>query len=174
MSSLSLLHFADKRLKHKANNVVQFDDNLKSLAAALIEAMQRLNLISICAPQVGIGERITIIPDGQGQPFILVNPELIHSEGEITVEEDCNVFPHIVFNTARKHTVKVAYNDIHGAFHEQTFSEYPAALLQQHLDHFEGKLMIDFLSALKKERFIKQYEKMLAGGHDACHHGCSH
>lgn len=172
MRSLSLLHYSDRRLKQKANDVALFDQNLQSMIAALLLTMEELHLTTICGPQVGIPERIMIIADAKAHPVILINPELIQSEGEITVEEGSNIFPHIVFNTARKQTIKVAYNDVDGAVQEQEFTDYEAVQIQQHLDHFKGKLLIDFMSGLKKERFLKQYEKMLEGG--ACHHGCSH
>ena len=172
MKSLSLLHYADRRLKQNANDVAQFDDNLKSLVAAMMEAMHRLHLISICAPQVGIPERILIIPDQKAQPLIMINSQIVQGEDEAFAEEESNIFPHIAFNTSRKKDITVAYNDIHGAVHEQHFTDNAAILIQQHLDHFKGKLLVDFMSALKKERFLKQYDKMIAEG--ACHHGCSH
>lgn len=172
MSKFKLLHYSDRRLKLRAQPVVLFDDNFKSLVALMIEALERNHLNSLCAGQIGIPEKIIILKDEANQPIVLINPEIVKSEGEIVLEEECNLFPHIVFNTSRKDNLLLTYNDIHGGVVEAKFSGMHAGMIQQYLDQFQGKLLIDNMSNLKKERFLKKYEEMLA--HHACHHGCAH
>lgn len=161
MSLLTILEFPDPRLRTKAAPVTVFDARLKQLVADLLETMYAANGVGLAATQVDVHQHVLVIDmsDERNQPLVLVNAEIVETEGSQVYQEGCLSFPGIYADVTRALKVKVKAHDADGnAFiHE---AEGPLAVAVQHeLDHLAGKVFVDYLSPLKRSLLLKRLEK---------------
>ena len=163
MALLTLRHFPDPCLRETAQPVTVFDDELKTFVTDMTETMYAERGIGLAAPQVGVCKRVIIvdISENRDQPMALINPEFIQCDGEMMMMDGCLSLPESYTETQRYSSVTVRYQDINGAEHTLEAEGLQAGCLQHEVDHLNGKLFIDHLSPLKRQRIEKKVKKTL-------------
>ena len=162
MALLPILRFPDPRLKKVAARVEKVDDDLRHLARDMAETMYEAPGIGLAATQVDVHKRLIVmdVSETRDQLLVLINPELVVAEGEQVGEEGCLSVPGIYDKVERAERVVVRYLDLDGK--EQTIEAdgLLAVCLQHEMDHLQGKVFVDHLSALKqlriKNKLVKQ------------------
>lgn len=169
MATLEILHFPDPRLRTKAKSVKKVDDNIRNLLKNMLETMYKAEGVGLAATQVNQHLRVIVIDVSADQksPLFLVNPEIIKAEGTFIrdKEEGCLSVPETYAKVERfqKITVK-ALNEKGEPFVLEVDGENPAqellcVCIQHEIDHLNGKLFVDYLSALKRQFIRKKLEK---------------
>ncbi len=161
MSVLTVLHYPDDRLRTIAKPVTEFNEKLRQLVADMIETMYAENGIGLAATQVNIHQRVVVIDlsEERNQPQVFINPEISTKSGDTTYEEGCLSVPQNYANVERAAEVTVKAQDAEGNPFEVNANGLLAICLQHGLDHLVGKLFIDYLSPLKRDRIRKKLEK---------------
>ncbi|MBR0680038.1 peptide deformylase [Roseomonas eburnea] len=164
--NLPILLVPDPRLRAKAKPVAEADaDRVRALAPRMLAAMYAAPGIGLAAPQVGELLRLVVIDlqkDEQQDPIVLVNPEIVAASKELaTREEGCLSLPGQYAEVTRPAVVKVRYRDLTGARHEIEGEGLMAACLQHEIDHLDGVLFVDYLSALKRNMLLRKLAKEL-------------
>ncbi len=161
MAQRTILEFPDPRLRTRARPVTAFDAALGTLIDDLFETMYAAPGIGLAATQIDVHQRVIVIDlssDRSGQ-LALVNPEILAREGEASTEEGCLSVPGIFDEVKRAAKVRVRARDRTGAVLERDYDETLAVCIQHEMDHLEGKLFVDYLSDLKRERIRKKLDK---------------
>jgi len=155
-------------LSQPGEPVTEFDDKLRKLVADMFETVYAANGIGLAAPQVGIGKRLTVIDLSLGkdpaQKLVLINPEIISSEGKLYEEEGCLSFPEIREKVSRAAKVRIRAQDERGKWFEMDGEELLARCFQHEIDHVDGKLFIFRMSALKRDLVLRQIRKLQRDG----------
>jgi peptide deformylase len=161
MALRTILEFPDPRLRTRAQPVTQFDAELHRLVDDLLETMYAAPGIGLAATQVDAHQRLIVIDVSveRTEPVILINPEILSSDGEAVTEEGCLSVPGVFDEVRRAAKVRVRANDRNGAVFEREFEGMLAVCVQHEMDHIDGKLFVDYLSSLKRERIRKKLEK---------------
>ncbi len=162
MALLPILLYPHPNLRKVAQRVDIFDDELRQLVADMFETMYAAPGIGLAATQVDVHRRLAVIDvsETKDQPLVLINAEILEASGVEEMEEGCLSIPDVHEKVARKDRVRIRYQDIDGAEHELDTDGLLAVCIQHELDHLEGRLFIDHLSPLKRERALKKYEKL--------------
>ena len=163
---LPILFVPDPRLRAKAKPVAGADSaRVRDLAAQMLATMYAAPGIGLAAPQVGELLRLVVIDlqkDDARQPMVLVNPELVAASAETaTREEGCLSLPGQYADVTRPARVKVRYLDLEGAKREIEGEGLLSACLQHEIDHLDGVLFVDYLSALKRNMLLRKLSKEL-------------
>ena len=161
MSQLTILHFPDPRLRKSALPVETVDDSVRTLVDDMLETMYAAPGIGLAATQVNVQRRIIVIDvsDAKNQPLVLINPTLLERQGEDDMEEGCLSVPGFYETVRRAQRVRVSALDRRGDAFEIDASGLLAVCIQHELDHLDGRLFVDYLSTLKRERIRKKLEK---------------
>jgi peptide deformylase len=161
MSILEILHFPDPRLRQKAAPVAVVDEKIRSIVDNMFETMYSAPGIGLAAVQVNILMQIIVIDisEDKKQPLCLINPKILKSQGEEKMEEGCLSVPGIYENVKRAETIMVRYLDREGKTIEREFVGLLAVCIQHEMDHLVGKLFVDYLSEMKRNRIRKKLEK---------------
>ncbi len=159
--NLEILIFPDPRLRNRAKPVSAVDNRIQSLIDDLFETMYEAPGIGLAATQVGIPLRIAVIDvsEDQSQPLCLINPEILTREGEETMEEGCLSVPGYRESVTRAERIRLRALDRTGKPFELAADDLLAVCIQHEIDHLDGKLFVDYLSALKRQRIRKKLEK---------------
>lgn len=163
MAVLTLLHFPDERLRKVATPVEKVDDEIRTLIDDMIETMYAERGIGLAAPQVNVSKRIVVIDvsENRDQPIALINPKIISTEDEIMdMMDGCLSIPDSFAPTQRFRYLKVKALDRNGDEIELEAADLFAGCIQHELDHLNGKLFIDHLSPLKRQRIEKKQKKL--------------
>ena len=173
MALLSILTAPDPRLKKKAKPVEKVDDGVRKLMADMLATMYAAPGIGLAAPQVGVNQRVIVLDvarEGEPpNPLKMANPEITWvSDDDNTYEEGCLSVPEHYAEVVRPRAVKVRYLDETGAQREIEAEGLLATCLQHEIDHLDGVLFIDHLSALKRNMILRKLlkEKKSAGTGD--------
>ncbi|OOZ37528.1 peptide deformylase [Solemya velesiana gill symbiont] len=161
MAILDILHFPDPRLRTKAKPVADVDDTIRRLVDDMFETMYQAPGIGLAATQVNVHQRVVIIDlsEERNQPLCLINPEITAKEGIEEMEEGCLSVPDVAEKVSRADRIKVSALDRDGNPFELEADSLLAVCIQHELDHLDGKLFIDYLSSLKRQRIRKKLEK---------------
>ena len=161
MALRTILEYPDPRLRTKAQPVSEFTPALRALADDLLETMYAAPGIGLAATQIDVHQRMIVIDvsEERDQPLVLVNPEILAREGSTRVEEGCLSVPEIFEEVERATHVRLRYQDLSGERIERECDELLAVCVQHEIDHLEGKLFVDYLSDLRRERIRKKLEK---------------
>lgn len=162
MAVHNVLHFPDPRLRNKALPVDVVDDSIRTLVDDMFETMYYDQGIGLAATQINITKRvITIdISDTRDQQLCLINPEILELKGTEEMEEGCLSVPGIYDTVQRADWVKVRALNRQGESFELETDGLLAVCIQHEIDHLNGKLFIDYLSQLKRERIAKKMKKL--------------
>jgi peptide deformylase len=161
MSLRTILEFPDPRLRARALPVTRFDAELGRLVADMFETMYAAPGIGLAAPQIDVQLRLLVIDisEERNQPLVLINPEILSREGVAVTEEGCLSVPGIFDEVQRAAKIRVRAQDRNGELFERDYEGTLAVCVQHEMDHIEGKLFVDYLSDLKRERIRKKLEK---------------
>ncbi|SHE19983.1 peptide deformylase [methanotrophic endosymbiont of Bathymodiolus puteoserpentis (Logatchev)] len=162
MSILSILEFPDPRLRTVAKPVKEVDKALGGLVDDMFETMYEAHGVGLAATQVNVHQRIIVIDisEEKDQPVCLINPEIMDSLGEEESDEGCLSVPGIFEPVTRAETIKVKALDKRGESFELEADGLLAVCIQHEMDHLLGKLFVDYLSPLKRQRIKKKMQKM--------------
>jgi peptide deformylase len=163
MAVLEILRFPDPRLRKIASPVEKIDDSIKELARDMLETMYVENGIGLAATQVNIQKRIIVIDLNyeNPNPMILINPKIISATGNEEMQEGCLSVPDVYETVQRSEIISVKYLTLENKIMEQQADDLLAVCIQHEIDHLDGKLFIDYLSALKRNRIEKRMEKQI-------------
>jgi len=142
MAIRQLRYENDPILRKKSREVDVIDDRIKTLAQDMLDTMYKEEGVGLAAPQVGILKRVIVVDVGEG-PLILINPKIVHEEGENIALEGCLSIPGKSGKVCRPEKVKVKYLDIEGNSSEVEGIGLLARALCHEIDHLDGILYID-------------------------------
>ena len=166
MALLEILHFPDPRLRLKAQPVPQVDDQVRQMVRDMYETMYQAPGIGLAATQVNIQQEIIVIDvsEEKDQPLCLINPKIIETNGTEETQEGCLSVPGFYENVTRAEYVKIQALNEGGESFELEADGLLAVCIQHEMDHLEGKLFVDYLSALKRQRIKKKLVKLEKSG----------
>ena len=161
MAILDILHFPDARLRNVAKPVAQVDDKVRQLIDDMFETMYQAPGIGLAATQVDEPRRVLVIDisEDRSQPLALINPEILARDGEEEMDEGCLSVPGVYETVQRAERVRVRAQDREGNAFEMDADGLLAVCIQHEIDHLDGKLFVDYLSSLKRQRIRKKLEK---------------
>jgi peptide deformylase len=161
MALRTILEFPDPRLRTRAEPVTRFDGALGTLIDDMLETMYAAPGIGLAATQVDVHKRLIVIDvsEEHNEPLVLINPEILARDGEAQTEEGCLSVPGIFDEVKRAARVRVRAQDRNGETFEGDYQDVLAVCIQHEMDHLEGRLFVDYLSDLKRERIRKKLDK---------------
>ncbi|HDU8346187.1 TPA: peptide deformylase [Proteus mirabilis] len=162
MAVLHVLHYPDERLRTIAKPVEKVDAEIQKIVDDMFETMYLEEGIGLAATQVDIHQRIIVIDisETRDQKLVLINPELLDQEGDTGIEEGCLSIPEQRAFVPRAERVKVKALDYNGQPFELEADDLLAICIQHEMDHLVGKLFVDYLSPLKRQRIRQKVEKL--------------
>jgi len=161
LSVLTILEFPDDRLRKKAAAVKTVDDAIRQLTDDMLETMYESRGVGLAATQVNVHQRVIVIDvsEDKNAPLCLINPEIISKDGVEESEEGCLSVPGFFEKVKRAEHIKVKALDRDGQAFEFDARDLLAVCVQHEMDHLDGKLFVDYLSPLKRQRIKKKLEK---------------
>jgi peptide deformylase len=163
-----IVKFGNPVLERPAETVTIFDRELKTLVEDMFESMYAAHGVGLAAPQIGIGKRLAVIDvtfkEDPKAKLVLVNPEILHTEGKNRQNEGCLSIPDFREPVTRANKVTVKAQDVNGKWFEETGEELLARALLHETDHLNGKLYISHVSALKRDLMKRKIRKMVKAG----------
>lgn len=164
----SIVKYGDPVLEKPSVKVTVFDDDLRKLVEDMFESMYAAHGVGLAAPQIGIAKHLAVIDvtfkEDPKAKIVLVNPEIIKTEGKQTASEGCLSIPEFRENVTRPHRVTVRAQDQYGKVFEHTGEELLARALCHETDHLNGKLYISHVSALKRDLIKRRIRKLQKAG----------
>jgi peptide deformylase len=161
MARLPILEYPDPRLRIRAEPVTKVDADIRRFVEDLFETMYAAPGIGLAATQVNVHKRILVldVSTDRTEPYCLINPEILSSEGTTSAEEGCLSVPEFYDYVERAAKIKVRALGRDGKPFELDAEGLLAVCIQHEMDHLEGKLFVDYLSDLKRERLKKKATK---------------
>jgi peptide deformylase len=164
MAVLPIITAPDPRLKVKCEPVAEVDDEIARLMDDMLDTMYLAPGIGLAAPQIGVTKRILVVDvspkDGPREPIRMANPEIIWSSEELAVyEEGCLSLPEQYADVERPERIKVRYLDEKGEQQEREADGILATCIQHEMDHLDGIIFVDHLSALKRKMILRKLAK---------------
>jgi peptide deformylase len=164
---LNILIFPDPRLRKVAKKVTKFDKSLEILANDMLNTMYSANGIGLAATQVDHHIRVIVmdLSENRDEPRIFINPtfKVLKNHQLFEYEEGCLSIPGFNETIARPDKIELTWQDIKGNEHKDTPEGLLTVCIQHEIDHLEGKLMVDYVSALKRDRvrnrLLKEYKR---------------
>jgi peptide deformylase len=162
MSLLKILYYPDKRLRLVAKPIREINENIKNIANNMMDTMYQENGIGLAATQVNIPLQIIVISamEKEKNNLILINPQIIKKEGNISIEEGCLSIPEYRAFVPRFNYITVQALNLYGEKIKIKTDSIVSICIQHEIDHLEGKLFIDYLSKIKQERIYKKFKKI--------------
>ena len=178
MAIRDILEVPDPRLRDVAQPIAKVDDDVRQLAADMLETMYAANGIGLAATQLGIDKRILVIDlqervhedeekDGEGEsepvrnPHVVINPEILWVSDDLSIyNEGCLSIPEQYAEVERPARCRVRWLDETGADHEEELDGLMSTCMQHEIDHLDGVLFIDHISRLKRNMIVKKLEKL--------------
>ena len=164
MAKLEIITLPDPRLRKVSKRVEHIDEALNKLADDMLETMYAAPGVGLAAVQVGVPRRLIVLDttkdEEERRPLVLINPEIVTQGDEMrTHEEGCLSIPDVRVEIDRPATVTVRYLDRKGTAQELTAKGLLATAIQHEIDHLNGKLIIDFMSRLKRDMIVRKFKK---------------
>jgi len=160
-----ILTYPEPLLKELSRPLAEVDAETKALISDMLETMYNAPGIGLAAPQVGVLKRVIVLDidsrEGERHPLALVNPEIVKSSGETSYEEGCLSVPEYTAEIVRAEQVTVKGLDAEGGSVVIEADGLLAIALQHEIDHLDGVLFVDRLSAMKRDIFRRKYKKLL-------------
>jgi peptide deformylase len=167
MAILPVLRFPDERLRKIAKPVSNFTPELQKTIDNMVETMYAEHGIGLAATQVDVHEQIIVIDvsEDKSQLYVIINPEVVSQEGETGIEEGCLSIPDCRGFVPRFEKIKIKALDRNGKPYEIDADELLAICIQHEMDHLKGKLFVDYLSPLKRQRIEQKMKKLIREEH---------
>lgn len=161
MALLNVLRFPDERLRTIAKPVKDFGEQLQTQIENMFETMYQEKGIGLAATQVDFHHQLIVmdLQDEVDRPKIFINPEIIEISGQFANEEGCLSVPGIYASVDRAEQVKIKAFDRNGEEFILDADGLFAICIQHEMDHLQGKLFVDYLSPLKRQRIRQKLEK---------------
>ena len=161
MAILEILHYPDPRLRNEAKPVTEVDAEIQQLVKDMFETMYDAPGIGLASIQVNVPRRVIVVDvsEEQDQPLCLINPEVVETEGEETMDEGCLSVPGFYETVQRAEKIRVKALNEKGETFEMDADGLLAVCIQHEIDHLDGKLFVDYISPLKRNRIRKKLEK---------------
>ncbi|MDZ7661384.1 peptide deformylase [Thiohalophilus sp.] len=161
MAMLNILNYPDDRLRIKAKPVEQFAARLHRQIDDMFETMYAAPGIGLAATQVDFHQRLIVIDvsEDKSQPLVLINPEILEKDGIQQIDEGCLSVPGVYEPVERAEHIRLKMQDRDGNPVEMEAEGLLAVCIQHEMDHLEGKLFVDYLSDLKRQRIRKKLQK---------------
>lgn len=161
MAILDVLRFPDERLRTVASQVETVDDEIKQLVDDMFDTMRDERGIGLAATQVNVHKRVVVmdVSEEQNEPRVFINPKIVARQGTTISEEGCLSVPNNYAKVERAEQVTVEALDRDGKPFSLEADGLLAICIQHELDHLQGKLFVDYLSPLKRQRIRKKLEK---------------
>lgn len=159
---LTILEFPDERLRKKAAMVKTVDDKIKKLVDDMLQTMYDSHGVGLAATQVDVHQRVIVIDvsEEKDDPLFLINPEIIEKDGIKESEEGCLSVPGFFEKVKRAEHIRVKALNRDGQSFEFEATDLLAVCVQHEMDHLNGKLFVDYISSLKRQRIKKKLEKI--------------
>jgi len=163
MALLSILRYPDPRLYKRAAPVLEVDESVRALVRNMAETMYAAPGMGLAATQVDVDQRVIVIDasERRNELLVLINPEIVSSEGVQYREEGCLSVPGIYEAVERAEHVTVRALGLDGRSFTIVAEELLAVCIQHEMDHLEGKIFVDYLSRLKQQRIKAKLQKQL-------------
>ena len=161
MSDLKILIFPDPKLRKVAKKIDKFDKSLEMLSKNMLNTMYEAEGIGLAATQVDIHIRLVVmdLSEERNEPRVFVNPEYtILDKSPFTYEEGCLSIPGFNEEISRPSKILLKWQDLQGNFHEEKPDGIFTVCAQHEIDHLDGKLFVDYLSPIKRDRIRKKLE----------------
>ncbi len=164
MSKLEIVKVPDPILRETSTPVEMVNADVRRLMDDMLETMYDAPGVGLAAIQVGVPRRVIVLDvstdEEEAQPFFMANPEIVYRGKTMrTHEEGCLSIPDVNVEIERPADVTVRYVDRDGAAQELTADGFLATVIQHEVDHLDGKLIIDFLSRLRRDMIIRKFKK---------------
>ncbi len=165
---LKIVKYPEPVLSQPGEPVTEFNNELRELVANMFETMYSAQGIGLAAPQVGVSKRVTVIDLSLGKNpkdrLVLVNPEIISSDGRLYEEEGCLSFPDIREKVVRAARTRIRAQDEYGKWFEMDGEDLLSRAFQHEIDHLDGILFIFRMSTLKRNLNLRKIRKMQSEG----------
>jgi len=161
MSDLKILIFPDPKLRKVAKKIDKFDKSLEMLSKNMLKTMYEAEGIGLAATQVDIHIRLVVmdLSEERNEPRVFVNPKYtILDKSPFTYEEGCLSIPGFNEEISRPSKILLKWQDLQGNFHEEKPDGIFTVCAQHEIDHLDGKLFVDYLSPIKRDRIRKKLE----------------
>jgi peptide deformylase len=161
MSDLKILIFPNPKLRRVAKKIDKFDKSLEMLSKNMLKTMYEAEGIGLAATQVDIHIRLVVmdLSEERNEPRVFVNPEYtILDKSPFTYEEGCLSIPGFNEEISRPSKILLKWQDLQGNFHEEKPDGIFTVCAQHEIDHLDGKLFVDYLSPIKRDRIRKKLE----------------
>ena len=161
MSDLKILIFPDPKLRKVAKKIEKFDKSLEMLAQSMLRTMYEAEGIGLAATQVDVHIRLVVmdLSEERNEPRVFVNPEYtILDKSPFIYEEGCLSIPGFNEEISRASKILLKWQDLQGNFHEDQPDGIFTVCAQHEIDHLDGKLFVDYLSPIKRDRIRKKLE----------------
>lgn len=161
MAKMTVLQYPDERLRKVAQKIEKVDDNIRSVIDDMFETMYEEQGVGLAATQVDVHRRLFVADcsEDQNEPLVFINPEITEAEGHFKNDEGCLSFPGVYAKVERAERITVTALDKNGERFSRSAEGLLAICIQHEIDHLDGKLFVDYLSPLKRERIRKKLEK---------------
>jgi peptide deformylase len=161
MAILDVLRFPDERLRTVAKKIEKVDKSITAIIADMFDTMRDENGIGLAATQVDVHKQLVVmdVSENQDAPMVFINPEITHKEGKTISEEGCLSVPNNYAQVERAEKITVSALDKTGEPFTLEADGLLAICIQHELDHLKGKLFVDYLSPLKRQRIKTKLEK---------------
>ena len=161
MSDIKIHIFPDPKLRKVAKKIEKFDNSLEILSKNMLKTMYEADGIGLAATQVDIHIRLVVmdLSEERNQPRVFVNPEYtILDKSPFTYGEGCLSIPGFNEEISRPSKILLKWQDLQGNFHEEQPDGIFTVCAQHEIDHLDGKLFVDYISPIKRERIRKKLE----------------
>jgi peptide deformylase len=169
MALLPIITLPDPLLRKASAPVERVDDQLRTLADNMLDTMYDAPGVGLAAVQVGVLRRLIVVDaagkDDERRPLVLINPEILRLGPDMRLhEEGCLSIPDVRIEIERPASLRVGYLDRDGKPQELNAEGLLATVIQHEMDHLNGRLIIDFLSRLKRDMIVRKFKKQAKEG----------
>jgi peptide deformylase len=165
MAKLSIILLPDPVLRRVADPIDTIDAEVRRLADDMLETMYAAPGVGLAAPQVSVSRRLIVLDvsekEEEKQPFVMINPEIVRRSDMPNVhEEGCLSIPDVRVEIERPAEIVVRYLDRDGKERELEADDLLATCIQHEIDHLDGRLLIDYMSRLKRDMVVRRFKKL--------------
>ena len=168
MAVLPIRKYGDEILRQPTEPVTEIDGAIQKLIDDMVDTMYAAPGVGLAANQVGVARRLAVIDlsvgKRRGELHVLINPEVVETIGDVTQEEGCLSIPDFVEMVKRPEGVTVRYTDRNGEERKIFGQALMARALAHEIDHLNGRLFVDRLRGLKRDRILKKIQKLAKAG----------
>ena len=162
MAILDILHFPDSRLRQKCLPITEVNDEIRQLIDNMLETLYNADGIGLAAIQINVHKRVLVtdISKKGNKPLVFINPKILTANGIEITQEGCLSIPGFYEEIERANHISVEALDHNGKYFKLECHGLQAICIQHEIDHLDGKLFIDYLSQLKRNRIQRKSEKL--------------